>query len=128
PGPCVRFPRVGHRSVPPRSAPRTWLLMSSEVSQHHLLEVVVVEDTPDLRDLLRMALKRSGDFTVVGEADNGRQGVEMVRARQPDVVVLDIAMPEMDGLEALPLLREACPTCTVVMLSGFGTSEMTRRA
>jgi signal transduction histidine kinase len=102
--------------------------MISDVVQPHPLEVVVVDDTRDFRDLLRMVLERSGDFTVVGEADNGRQGVEVVCAHQPDVVVLDIAMPEMDGLEALPLLREACPTCTVVMLSGFGTSEMTRRA
>ncbi len=102
--------------------------MVSEIVEIHPLEVVVVDDTPDLRDLLRMALDRSGDFTVVGEADNGRQGVEVVSASQPDVVVLDIAMPGMDGLEALPLLRAACPSCTVVMLSGFGTSEMTRRA
>jgi signal transduction histidine kinase/DNA-binding NarL/FixJ family response regulator len=102
--------------------------MSGETYQPHRLEVVVVDDTPDLRDLLRLALERSGDFVVVAEADNGRQGVEVAGAHQPDLVILDIAMPEMDGLEALPLLREACPTSTVVMLSGFGTSEMTRRA
>jgi signal transduction histidine kinase len=92
------------------------------------LRVVVVDDTPDLRDLMRMALERSGDFVVVGEADNGRAGVEATAEHQPDVVFLDIAMPVMDGLEALPLARAACPGATIVMLSGFGASEMTGRA
>ncbi len=90
--------------------------------------VVVVDDTPDLRELLRLALERAGDFQVVGEAGNGREAVEVVRQLRPDVVLLDIAMPVMDGLEALPLVREVCPAATVVMLSGFGSTEMTTRA
>jgi signal transduction histidine kinase len=94
----------------------------------HPLRVVVVDDTPDLRDLMRMALERSEDFRVVAEAENGRQGIEVTTAHQPDVVFLDIAMPVMDGLEALPLVRQACPSATIVMLSGFGASEMTARA
>lgn len=92
------------------------------------MRVVVVDDTPDLRDLMRMALERSGDFVVVGEAANGREGVEVASSRQPDIVFLDIAMPVMDGLEALPRVRAACPTATIVMFSGFGASEMTGRA
>ncbi|MET0998691.1 MAG: response regulator [Marmoricola sp.] len=92
------------------------------------LRVVVVDDTPDLRDLMRMALERSGDFAVVGEAGNGAEGVEVADLQQPDVVFLDIAMPVMDGLEALPRIRAACPGATIVMLSGFGASEMTARA
>lgn len=92
------------------------------------MRVVVVDDTPDLRDLMRMALERSGDFVVVGEAANGREGVEVASSQQPDIVFLDIAMPVMDGLEALPRVRAACPTATIVMFSGFGASEMTGRA
>ncbi|MCW2762699.1 MAG: ATP-binding region, ATPase domain protein [Marmoricola sp.] len=92
------------------------------------LRVVVVDDTPDLRDLMRMALERTREFEVVGEAENGRDAIEVARNLQPDLVFLDIAMPVMDGLEALPEVRRASPDATIVMLSGFGASEMTVRA
>ncbi len=92
------------------------------------LRVVVVDDTPDLRDLMRMALERTREFVVVGEAENGRDGIQVSAQQQPDVVFLDIAMPVMDGLEALPQVRQTCPSATIVMLSGFGASEMTGRA
>jgi signal transduction histidine kinase len=92
------------------------------------LRVLVVDDTPDLRDLLTMALERTGEFEVVAQAENGRQAVDVVSSVDPDVVLLDIAMPVMDGLEALPLVRRSCPEAIVVMLSGFGASEMTTKA
>ena len=92
------------------------------------LRVLVVDDTPDLRVLMRMALDRSGDFVVVAEAEDGDGGVQAAAAEQPDVVFLDIAMPVMDGLEALPMVRAVCPLATIVMLSGFGAPEMTSRA
>src|SRR4051794_40320446 len=75
-----------------------------------------------------MALERTGEFEVVAHAENGRQAVDSAAAYEPDLVLLDIAMPVMDGLEALPLVRSACPEAIVVMLSGFGASEMTSRA
>jgi signal transduction histidine kinase len=90
--------------------------------------VLVVDDTPDLRDLLTMALERTGEFEVVAHAENGREAVDSAASYDPDLVLLDIAMPVMDGLEALPLVRKACPDAMVVMLSGFGASEMTTKA
>jgi len=102
--------------------------MSSPATTAAPLRVVVVDDTPDLRDLMRMALERTSEFVVVGEAENGRDGLQVAGEQQPDIVFLDIAMPVMDGLEALPLVRRACPDATIVMLSGFGASEMTGRA
>ena len=92
------------------------------------LRVLVVDDTPDLRDLITMALERTGEFEVVAHAENGRQAVDSAAAYEPELVLLDIAMPVMDGLEALPLVRSACPDAIVVMLSGFGASEMTAKA
>jgi signal transduction histidine kinase len=92
------------------------------------LGVLVVDDTPDLRDLLRMALERRGEYRVVAEASNGREGIELAASHEPDLVLLDISMPVMDGLEALPRIRAACPQAAVVMLSGFGATEMTERA
>src|SRR4051794_19067760 len=75
-----------------------------------------------------MALERTGEFEVVAHAENGRVAVDSAAAHEPDLVLLDIAMPVMDGLEALPLIRSACPDAIVVMLSGFGASEMTTKA
>jgi YesN/AraC family two-component response regulator len=83
--------------------------------------VVVVDDAADLREMLTMVLdlRGGGDFEVVGEAGDGRQAVEVVEQTQPDLVLMDIAMPVMDGLEAVPLVRQVSPDSTVVMLSGF---------
>ncbi|GAA5155446.1 hypothetical protein GCM10023340_40730 [Nocardioides marinquilinus] len=91
------------------------------------MRVVVVDDTADLRDLLRLALTRGG-FDVVGEAGDGREGIEVVARHQPDVVLLDLAMPVMDGIEALPRIRARCPGATIVVLSGFGAQQMSARA
>ncbi|HSV37853.1 MAG TPA: response regulator [Nocardioidaceae bacterium] len=92
------------------------------------LRAVVVDDTPDLRALLCLALESSGEIVVVGEAGNGLDGVEEVRNNQPDIVLLDLAMPVMDGLEALPQMRALCPEATIVVLSGFGATAMASRA
>lgn len=82
------------------------------------MRAVVIDDTTDIRDLLTIVLTRSG-MDVVGEAGDGRAGVEMVRAEKPDVVLLDLAMPVMDGVEALPLIREAVPDAQIIVLSAF---------
>ena len=87
------------------------------------MSVVLVDDSEDLLFLVRDALERSGLFRVVAEAKDGEEGVAAVRATRPDVVLLDIAMPVMDGMQALPLIREECPSAIVVMLSAFGDSS-----
>lgn len=89
--------------------------------------VVVVDDTPDLRNLLRLMLQRGG-FDVVGEAADGRAGIDVVRRERPDVVLLDIAMPVMDGLEALPTLRRVVPRAKIIAMSAFGATQMASRA
>ena len=93
------------------------------------ISVVLVDDSEDLVFLVRGALERSGRFRIVAEAADGEQGVAAVGDSRPDLVLLDIAMPVMDGLQALPLIRQACPTAIVVMLSAFGdASGMPQRA
>lgn len=83
------------------------------------LRVVVVDDVEDVRILYRAALERAGRLTVVGSAGEGDEAVAVVAATQPDLVLLDLAMPGRDGLEALPGIRSACPTARVVVVSGF---------
>jgi DNA-binding NarL/FixJ family response regulator len=84
------------------------------------LSVVLIDDSDDLRLLMRLAMDQSAEFELVGEAGDGRAGVDVARVSQPDLVLLDIAMPVMDGLQALTLIREECPSAIVVVLSSFG--------
>jgi DNA-binding NarL/FixJ family response regulator len=88
------------------------------------LRVVLVDDMAELRAMIRLTLERSGHFEVVGEAGDGRQAIEVASTVQPDVVLLDISMPVMDGLEALPHLRRVACDATVVMLSGFSEARL----
>jgi signal transduction histidine kinase len=78
--------------------------------------------------LLRLTLERDGDICVVGEAADGREGVDAVARLQPELVMLDLAMPVMDGIEALPLIKQACPATRVVVLSGFEAGAMEERS
>ena len=93
------------------------------------IRVVLVDDSADLRSLVRLTLDREPDFIVVAEATDGASGVEAVAAHKPHLVLLDIAMPVMDGLQALTLIREESPGSIVVMLSAFtGSSGAVDRA
>jgi DNA-binding NarL/FixJ family response regulator len=94
------------------------------VTTPHPYRVVLADDVPQLRGLLRLLLERSGRFVVVGEAKNGREAVEVAQREQPHLTLLDLSMPVMDGLEALPLIRSAVPACAVVVLSGFDAERM----
>ena len=84
------------------------------------MRVLIVDDSADLRMLLsRVIEKRSTGWQVVAQAVDGREAVDAATTQDVDLVLLDIAMPVMDGMEALPLIREAAPDAVVVMLSGF---------
>ncbi len=85
--------------------------------------VAIIDDTEDLRFLLRLILTRNG-MEVVGEAGDGYAGLELVRETRPDVVMLDLSMPVMDGRTALPLILRAVPRARVVVLTGFGSDEL----
>jgi len=91
-------------------------------------DVLLVDDAEDIRMLLRMAIKKHGGLTVVGEAADGLEAVQQASELQPDLVLLDLAMPRMDGLEALPLIRAAVPDVRVIVLSGFNQSALADKA
>jgi DNA-binding NarL/FixJ family response regulator len=84
--------------------------------------VLIVDDHPLTRDALAALLTQS-DFDVVGQAADGGQAVEVARELQPELILLDLSMPSVDGLTALPALREAAPGCEVVVLTASGTEE-----
>jgi DNA-binding NarL/FixJ family response regulator len=81
--------------------------------------VLLVDDVAELRLLLRLSLESSDRFAVIAEAGDGAEGVAMAGRYQPDLVLLDISMPVQNGLESLPLIREASPRSRIVMLSAF---------
>jgi DNA-binding NarL/FixJ family response regulator len=89
---------------------------------------VVIDDTQDMRDLLRLVLEAGGKIAVVAEAGDGAAGIAAVEAEQPDLVLLDLRMPVMDGLQALPGIKGACPSAKVVVLSAFNSDVMAQRA
>lgn len=99
----------------------------SAVPEVQPVRVVIVDDTADLRELLRFALEQH-EFSVVAEAADGREGIAAVEEHAPDLVLLDLAMPVMDGFEALPRMRRACPRAKIVVLSGFDAGAMSTRA
>lgn len=82
------------------------------------VRVVVVDDSPDIRDLLSLQLV-AGGFQVVGTAADGSTALDLCRREQPDVVTLDLAMPGIDGLAALPRLRHDCPHTKVVVYTAY---------
>lgn len=81
------------------------------------IRVVLADDHPLVREGIRMVLEAPGDIAVVGVADDGQQAVSMVRSHRPEVVVLDIGMPVMDGLEAARRIHELAPSVAIVFLS-----------
>jgi DNA-binding NarL/FixJ family response regulator len=91
------------------------------------IRVLLCDDVAMLRELLRYELEGDDDVVVVGEADNGLDGVRLVNELKPDVVVLDLAMPGIDGLEALTLMRAAAPPPVVLVHSGFDAATMRDR-
>ena len=92
------------------------------------ISVVVCDDVPGMRRLARIVLEEEGDVTVIGEAANGRTAIREIERLQPDVVVLDLSMPELDGLEALPAIHEVAPRARVVVFSGFEESKLAEAA
>ena len=83
------------------------------------LRVLLIEDDDDIRALLRARLELDGRFTVVAEAWNGAHGVGQAKVHRPDVVVLDVIMPVLDGVKTLPLIRRLVPDAVVVTFSAL---------
>jgi DNA-binding NarL/FixJ family response regulator len=82
-----------------------------------MIRVVLVDDHPMFREGLRFTLERAGDIKVVGEADDGRAALELVAATDPDVVVMDLAMPRLDGLAATEQLVAAGARAGILVLT-----------
>jgi len=90
--------------------------------------VFLVDDVPELRELIRFGMEEGSEFEVVGEAGDGRTALEGIERTHPTVVLLDLSMPDMDGLEAIPEIRALEPGIAIIVLSGFSADRMARAA
>lgn len=93
----------------------------------HKITVLLADDHTLLRQGLRVLLEAEGDIEIVGEAENGRQAVQMAKKFLPDVVVIDIAMPLLNGLEATRQITMEVPSTKVLILSSYSDDEYVRQ-
>lgn len=89
--------------------------------------ILVVDDAAFMRLSLKTMLEKNR-FEVVGEANNGRKAIEMYKMLNPDIVTMDITMPDMDGIEALAEIMKFDPKANVIMLSAMGQEAKIREA
>ncbi len=92
------------------------------------IRILIVDDIPEARERIQKLLAFESDFEVVGMASGGREGIRLAIELNPDVVLMDINMPDIDGLSAASELRRSAPTVGVIMMSVQGEAEYIRRA
>ena len=93
-----------------------------------MIKLLLVEDDLLVRQGLRMRLGREPDMTIVGEASNGEEALALAQTTQPDVVLMDVVMPGVDGIEVTASLRTICATCAVIILTMYDNAKMRARA
>ena len=90
--------------------------------------MLVVDDHPVLRQGIAAMLANESDMTLVAEASNGLEAVEQFRSSRPDVTLLDVQMPEMDGIEAIHAIRTDDPSARIIVLTTYGGDVLAQRA
>jgi DNA-binding NarL/FixJ family response regulator len=85
----------------------------------HVRSVLIVDDNAVIRQALCEVFKRDGDFEICGEAENGKEAVEKAQELHPDLIVLDLSMPVMNGLDAARALKRLMPTVPLIMFSEY---------
>jgi DNA-binding NarL/FixJ family response regulator len=93
-----------------------------------MTRILIVDDNARVRAALRVSLKMKEDWVVCGEAEDGDAAIELVRTVKPDVVLLDYAMPVMNGLEAARVMSRFAPDCAILMYTMFATPQLSELA
>ena len=88
-----------------------------------MIRVLIADDQELIRQSLSFVLDAQADIAMVGTASNGREAIELVRKEKPDVVLMDIRMPEVDGVECTRLIKAAYPQIKVIILTTFDDDE-----
>ncbi|HEV7218614.1 MAG: response regulator transcription factor [Terriglobales bacterium] len=93
-----------------------------------MLRILIVDDSTHVRRALRTCLELTPNWEVCGEAENGQDGIDMVRASKPDVVLLDYAMPGMNGLEAARQIAMDAPDSVMLLFTMFASEQLSELA
>jgi len=88
-----------------------------------MVKIFLIDDHRVFRQGLSELLKKNGNNEIVGEASNGREALEKLRECKPDVIFLDISMPELNGIDACPMIRKIVPHARIIILSMYDTSK-----
>lgn len=94
-----------------------------EISTNDKVSIMLVDDHAIVREGLRAMLETDAGFMVIGEAENGERAVSLAQELQPRIILMDISMPQMDGLEATKLVKRLLPQCTIIMLTMHHTES-----
>src|SRR3954452_37565 len=96
----------------------------ASVTEQEPISVYLVDDVPELRELVKFGLEDDPAFEVVGQAGDGRSALEGIAATHPAAVLLDLSMPDMNGLEAILEIRKRDSDVAIIVLSGFTADRM----
>lgn len=88
-----------------------------------MIRVVIIDDDPDFIELFHILLEETCDLSIVGEADNGTSGIELVKTLSPDAVITDMNMPDMTGLDVIRVVVECYPSTKLILVSGYAEPE-----
>ncbi len=92
------------------------------------VRILIADDSPTVRAGLKLLLQYHEDWIVCGEAENGQDAVKQAAALQPDVILLDISMPAMDGLSAAEIIRRDSPNAEILIVTHFESLDLARYA
>jgi len=93
-----------------------------------MIKLIIVDDHPLMIDGIKTAISDTPDISIIGEANNGKQLLEILTKTLPDVILLDIRMPELDGIDALKIIKEKYKEVKVIMLSQFGERGLIKKS
>jgi DNA-binding NarL/FixJ family response regulator len=91
-------------------------------------QVLLVDDNPVVRQIVRQVLEKESELRICGEADDGKEAVHKAKLLQPDIVILDLSMPRMGGLEAAPQIRNLLPDACLILFTLYGNEGIERVA
>jgi len=92
------------------------------------IKILTVDDHPILREGIAAIIRGEKDMLVVGEASNGREAIEMFRSKRPDVTLMDLQMPDLNGIDAIATIRQQYPQARIIVLTTYEGDVLARRA